>query len=221
MLGTGLEIWKSLSRSHRWMLALIAVFVGLAQIDQPFPAVAPLHHIPTVLLILAAPFLLKRWPLSRLALACLVLFFLLHTLGGRYTYTNTPYDLWLNAIFGTDLKEIFGWTRNQYDRLVHFSFGLLCVYPVREILLRYANVSHALAVYVALEFVMGISAVYEILEWLLSLILAGDAVESYNGQQGDVWDAQKDMALAFLGALIAASCLVFRKYLQKDQKLRK
>lgn len=210
------DSWNRLPKLQRWMLALCAILVALAQIEQPFPDVAPLHHIPTVVLLISAPFLLKRWPLSSTALGCIVLFFLLHTLGGRYTYTNTPYDAWFQFLLGFELSQIFDWSRNHYDRLVHLSFGLLSVYPVHEILRRYANVSRALAIYVALEFVMGISAVYEVIEWLLSLILAGDAVESYNGQQGDVWDAQKDMALAFLGALVATIVLMFRKHGQKS-----
>ncbi|MEM1133082.1 MAG: DUF2238 domain-containing protein [Pseudomonadota bacterium] len=186
----------------------------LANINQPFPQVAPLHHIPTVLLLLAAPFLLKRWPLTDGALACIVMFFLLHTLGGRYTYTSTPYNDWTEALFGFELNSVMEWERNHYDRLVHFCFGLFSVYPAQQLLRRYAGVSRALGIYVAIEFVMGISAIYEIIEWLLSLILAGDDLESYNGQQGDIWDAQKDMALAFLGSLTASFVFIImsRRY---------
>lgn len=211
-MGAAWEIWAAVPSKQKALLALSLVAVGLSLINQPYPAVAPLHHIPTLLLLFSAPALLRRWPMSNGALACVVAFFLLHTLGGRYTYTETPYDLWSDYLFGSTVSEIFGWQRNHYDRLVHFSFGLLFVYPVREILLRYAKVSSGLAIYIALEFVMGISAIYEIFEWLLSLILAGDAVESYNGQQGDVWDAQKDMALAFLGAVVMTIMLLIGRF---------
>ncbi len=206
-----INIWTDLPKAQQVWLLICAFCVALAHINQPFPDVAPLHHIPTVLLLIAAPFLLKKWPLSNGALACIVLFFLLHTLGGRYTYTNTPYDAWAQALIGSDLSSIFGWTRNHYDRLVHFSFGFLSVYPALQILRRYAAVSRTLGIYVAVEFVMGISAIYEVIEWLLSLLLAGDAVEAYNGQQGDPWDAQKDMALAFLGAMMMSALVIIRR----------
>ena len=193
------------------MLSIFALLLGLAQINQPFPEVAPLHHIPTATLLLSAPFLLRSWPLTNGAVICIIAFFLLHTLGGRYTYTNVPYDIWFQTVLGFDLSSAFVWERNHYDRLVHFSFGAFSVYPVYQILRRYAFVTKSLAVYVSIEFVMGISAVYEIVEWLLSLLLAGDALESYNGQQGDIWDAQKDMGLALLGALLTGIFLVFKK----------
>ncbi|WP_051698988.1 DUF2238 domain-containing protein [Erythrobacter longus] len=193
-----------MTKFQGWLLGFGLVGLALAQVDQPFPHVAPLHHVPTLLVILAAPALLRRWPLSNAALLSLFAFLALHTLGGRYTYTNTPYDAWVAALFGSDLSTIMGWDRNHYDRLVHFSFGLLMVLPVAEILRRYVGVTKVLALYVGVEFVMGISAIYEIFEWLLSILLAPDNVEAYNGQQGDIWDAQKDMALAFAGALIAA-----------------
>src|SRR3546814_5752053 len=88
-----------------------------------YPEVALLQHIPTMLLIVAAPWLLRRWPLSTASVACIALFMALHTLGGRYAYSNVPYDDWARALAGTSLSDAFGWTRNHYDRLVHFAFG--------------------------------------------------------------------------------------------------
>ena len=203
--------WKSLPATQRWMLVVLAVFVLLAQINQPYPAVAPLHHTPTVILLLASPYLLTRWPLSNKAVGCIVAFFLLHTLAGRYTYTMTPYDDWAKVLTGYSINGAFGWDRNNFDRLVHFTFGLMAILPAYEILTRYLGVGHRFAIYIGLEFVMGISAVYELFEWGLAEVIAGDAAAQYNGQQGDVWDAQKDMALAFLGALITSAALIWQK----------
>lgn len=204
--------WKSLPMAQRWMLAVLAFVVAIAQIDQPYPAVAPLHHTPTVLLLLASPYLLTRWPLSNAAVGCIVAFFLLHTLAGRYTYTMTPYDDWAAAITGHSINTLFGWERNNFDRLVHFTFGLTAILPAYEILTKYLGVGHRFAIYIGLEFVMGISAVYELFEWGLAEVIAGDAAAQYNGQQGDVWDAQKDMALALLGALFTSGILICQKY---------
>jgi putative membrane protein len=135
----------------------------------------------------------------------------LHTIGGRYTYTNVPYDALAEALTGHTISDIFGFTRNHYDRLVHLAYGLLAVLPVREALRRHLGVSPGLALYVAVESVLAVSLLYELVEWLLALTVAGPAAEFYNGQQGDPWDAQKDMALALLGALVAAVILGLRR----------
>jgi putative membrane protein len=196
-----LPLWKALPPAQRAMIALLGVAVIIANIDQPYASVAPLHHIPTVLLIGVAPWLLRRWPLTNGAAACVFAFFLLHTLGGRYTYSYVPYDDWARSIAGVSISESFGLARNHYDRLVHFSFGLLAIPVISEVLHRHGKLPKRLSIYLALECVLAISAVYEIFEWLLTLVAAGASADAYNGQQGDMWDAQKDMALAGLGAL--------------------
>jgi putative membrane protein len=197
--------------AQRIMLALLFLLLVLVQIRQPFPEVAPLHHIPTLLLLVATPFALRRWPLSNAAVGCAVLFFALHTIGGRYTYTNVPYDALAEALTGHRISETFGFARNHYDRLVHLCYGLLAVLPVSEALRRHGGVSRRLSLYVAVESVLAVSLLYELFEWLLALTMAGPAAEAYNGQQGDMWDAQKDMALAAAGALVAAVTLGLRR----------
>lgn len=189
------------------MLGGLLLLLLLVQIRQPYPSVAPLHHIPTLMLIIASPFLLRRFPVSNRALGCMVVFFALHSIGGRYTYTNVPYDQWVDNLFGYSISETFGFERNHYDRLVHFSYGLLAVPPTHEILRRYLGISERLTIYIAIESVIAASALYELIEWFLSIVLAGPMAADYNGQQGDIWDAQKDMALATLGALISAATL--------------
>ena len=179
----------------------------LVQIEQPYPAVAPLHHLPTLALILAAPLLLRRWPLSTASVACLAGFLALHTIGGRYTYWDVPYDAWSEALFGRSIGDALGFTRNHYDRFVHFAYGLLAVRPGWEALNRHGLVAPRLALWMAVAVTTSLSALYEIFEWLLTLVVAGPMADDYNGQQGDMWDAQKDMALALLGALIGAAIL--------------
>jgi putative membrane protein len=194
----------------QWIwLALLAIALLLAQIDQPYPTVAPLHHGPTLVALIGLPFLLKRWPVSDAALGQVVLFLLLHTLGGRYTYSNTPYEEWYAALTGGDFRELTGWTRNHYDRLVHIAFGLLMVRPVMEVC-HIKGLVRSAGLWVALAFVLSMSCLYEIFEWLLAIFAAGPDAEAYNGQQGDPWDAQKDMVLALLGALVASLWLRFR-----------
>ncbi len=189
--------------TQRRLLGLLLVLLLLAQIDQPYPEVALLQHIPTMLLLVASPWLLRRWPLSTASVACIVAFMALHTLGGRYAYSNVPYDDWARALTGTTLSDAFGWTRNHYDRLVHFAFGALSVVPVAEIGRRWGGLGPRGAALTVLGWVLAISCLYEIFEWLLTIVAAGETADRYNGQQGDIWDAQKDMALAALGAIMA------------------
>ena len=84
--------------------------------------------------------------------------------------------------------------------------------PTREFLLRHLGIRRRLALYLAVESVIAVSAVYELFEWFLSIVLAGPMAADYNGQQGDMWDAQKDMALASLGALLSAVVLKLTAY---------
>lgn len=189
------------------MLGALALAVIAANIRQPFPEIAPLQHIPTVILLLAAPMLLDRFRLSDRSVLALTGFFLLHTLAGRYTYSNVPYDDWARALTGHDISGTFGMARNDFDRVVHFSFGLLWVGPFAELVRRHAGMSRKAAIWMAFLFVGAVSALYEVFEWLLTMMVASDLAADYNGQQGDPWDSQKDMAMAIVGAAIAGMWL--------------
>jgi putative membrane protein len=131
------------------------------------------------------------------------LFLLLHTLGGRYIYSYVPYDSWFAAAAGQTLSAMFGMARNGYDRLVHFGFGLLLTPVIAEIGQRHGGMKRRAAWFAAFATVGLISALYEIFEWLLTMLLAPDMADGYNGQQADIWDPQKDMAIAQLGSLLA------------------
>ena len=192
----------ALPRAQKVLLGLLAALLLAAQIAQPYPEIALLQHIPTLLFLLASPWVLRRWPLSTASLACIVAFLALHTLGGRYAYSNVPYDDWARALSGTTLSDAMGWSRNHYDRLVHFAFGALSVIPVAEVARRWGGLTPRGAALTVLAWVLAISCLYEIFEWLLTIVAAGETADRYNGQQGDIWDAQKDMAFAALGAIL-------------------
>ncbi|WP_415643656.1 DUF2238 domain-containing protein [Sphingomonas antarctica] len=146
---------------------------------------------------------LKRWPLSNGAVAGICLFLLLHLFAARWTYSNVPYADWGRAI-GLDINATFGFQRNMFDRLVHFSFGLLLTAPFAEMLRRYCRMSGWAAIVGAVTVVLAIGALYEIFEWLLAVFMDPVSAEAYNGQQCDPFDSQKDMAGAFVGSLGAA-----------------
>lgn len=187
------------------MICALAMAVLAANLWQPFPEIAPLQHIPTLALLLASPWLLRRWPLSDGSVAAIGGFFLLHTLAGRYTYSNVPYDGWGRALTGQSIDAATGWTRNNFDRLVHLSFGLLAVPPMAEAMRRHGRAGPWLSLWIAFLFVCGMSALYEIFEWVLTIVLAPGMAGEYNGQQGDIWDAQKDMAIAIFGACMSVA----------------
>ncbi|HET6374309.1 MAG TPA: DUF2238 domain-containing protein [Candidatus Polarisedimenticolia bacterium] len=144
-------------------------------------------------------------PLSRVSYTLIFLFLCLHEIGAHYTYSEVPYDQWFSAVTGRTLGSLFGWERNNFDRLVHFSFGLLWAYPIREVFIRVARARGVWGYYLPLDVTMAFSMIFELLEWGVAEVFGGDLGMAYLGTQGDVWDAHKDMALATLGAFLAMS----------------
>ena len=193
------------------LLLLLTVAMVLSCIGAPYPREMYLQHSPTVFLLFFLPWITRRYPISRAGFTCLVVFMLFHTLGARYIYSYVPYEQWGERLIGVSLRETFGFRRNHYDRVVHFLFGLLWTLPVWEVLMRYFRVTPRLALYFAVEFVMAASMLYEVFEWGLTMVLSPDDANAYNGQQGDMWDAQKDMALAMVGAVMAAGLMRLKK----------
>ncbi len=187
-------------------------------------AIHPLHRhdwfLENILLFVIVPVLAltyHRFPFSKLSYTLLFLFGCLHAVGAHYTYAEVPYDSWLESITGRSLNEHLGWTRNHFDRFVHFLYGLLLAYPIREVYLRIAGVWGVWGYAFPLSFIMATSMTFELLEWGAATIFGGDLGIAYLGTQGDVWDAHKDMALASLGALLAMICTaLLNMHLQRD-----
>src|SRR3546814_15401224 len=112
---------------------------------------------------------------------------------------------------------MFGWERNNFDRIVHFSYGFLLAYPLREIFLRVADARGFWGYFLPLDVALSTSALYELVEWMAAEVFGGDLGVAYLGTQGDVWDAQKDMACAGLGALLAMLLTAaLNAWLQRD-----
>jgi len=145
----------------------------------------------------------KKFPLSRISYTLIFVFIFLHEIGAHYTYTEVPYDAFLISHFNFSLNEAMGWERNNFDRMVHFLYGLLLAYPFRELYCRVANGSGFWGYFFPLLLTMAASMTFELFEWGAATLFGGDLGMAYLGTQGDVWDAHKDMALASLGAFIA------------------
>lgn len=204
---------QSLPRPQIAILCITAAWTIYCLLSSPYAYYAPLQNGPTLVLLGGAAVWARRRPIPTSALACVCGFLMLHALGGKYIYSYVPYDRWGQALGLPSPNQLLHLNRNSYDRLVHFSFGLLLVHPISTALERAGNVGRRLSLYIAVEFVLAGSCLYEIFEWLLTVFLAGADADAYNGQQGDMWDSQKDMACAAVGAISAAAGLTLRRAL--------
>jgi putative membrane protein len=167
-------------------------------------------------LIAALVLLRRRLALSATAYTALFLFLSLHSVGAHYTYSLVPYDEWARALTGHSVSEAFGWERNHFDRLVHFAYGFLLAMPIREVLVRLAGIRGVWSYYLPLAVTSSTSADYELIEWAAAMVFGGDLGVAYLGTQGDVWDAQKDMALAAGGALLSMILLAIAHARRRD-----
>lgn len=170
-----------------------------------------LQHAATVIILGLLWYDTRKNFLSYPAFLGIGLFVLLHIIGARYVYSFVPYNEWSKNVFGWDLDAYFGFQRNHYDRLVHFLFGILVFPFLFELFARKFRLSAGMAILLTWLGIQTFSMVYELFEWLLTLLLSSQEAENYNGQQGDMWDAHKDMALAMLGSSLAALYYAFRK----------
>ena len=178
---------------------------GASLVAAPYPREQWLQHIPTALSLPALWLAARRQWLSNVSSGSLCVLLVLHIVGARWIYSFVPYESWFEMLLGSGPDSWFQWERNHYDRFVHLMFGVLCITPVAEVACRRGGISRRWALTIAIGFVGAISAVYEVFEWMLAVIAAPNFADRYNGQQGDMWDAQKDMALALLGSLF--TCL--------------
>ena len=192
---------------HRQYLLILAVLFGGWWTAL---AIHPWHRgdwlLENVLVVAAVGLLAifhRRLLFSRVSYTLIFLFLCLHALGAHYTYSEVPYNGWFQKLTGRSFNSLVGWERNNFDRVVHFCYGLLLAYPIREIFLRVVNVRGFWGYFLPLDLTMSTSMLYELVEWGTAASFGGELGQAYLGTQGDVWDAHKDMALASLGAVIA------------------
>lgn len=147
-----------------------------------------------VFLLVPVVILIHRWNrFSPISLVCLFVFACLHVVGSHWSYSNVPIPF-----------QEWGMTRNPYDRWVHFSYGFLLALPTYDVLRR-LGFRPASSRYFAVEFLLATSALYEVIEYVVVLIVAPGLGAEFLGAQGDEFDAVADMGLAGLGALIVVS----------------
>jgi putative membrane protein len=199
--------------ARRAQLLLLAALLGLLVLSlwsPPFPRYQLLQHLPTVPAWIALLIAARRGTFTTGSFAALTALLALHVVGARWTYSFVPYDAWSRDLLGWSLHERLGWTRNHYDRFVHLVFGALLIPPLAELLGRRGGLTRRAAAFAACSATIAVSGLYEVFEWVLTITVAPDQAETYNGQQGDAFDAQKDMALAAAGALAATATALLR-----------
>jgi putative membrane protein len=145
----------------------------------------------------------RNFQLSNLSYGLILLFLALHAIGAHYTYAKVPIGFWL--------RDLLHLKRNHFDRVIHFGFGFLLLYPMYEFLERCADARKTWALWLAAVALAALSSFFEILEAIIAQIVRPDLGIAYLGTQGDIWDAQKDMAAAFSGAIIVALWLKLQR----------
>lgn len=202
-----------MQKETKYQLALLTIFLAVwiwVAID---PSYRDGWLLENYLTFIAVPLVLitaRYFRLSNLSYTLITLFMILHTIGSKYTYAEVP--------LGYLLQEWMGASRNMYDRLVHFSFGLLLAYPMREIFIRIGKQRGVWGYWIPVELTLAASALYELIEWGAAAIVNPEAGLAFLGSQGDIWDAQKDMAFAGLGSIITMT-LVLLIHLKYNNKI--
>ncbi|CAI3126488.1 Inner membrane protein YjdF [Acinetobacter calcoaceticus] len=196
-------IEKQFKLKHYVALVLIFIVILLSSIHPLEFEAYLLHQVGTVFMLVLLFIIFKKIGLDFLSFTLYLLFLLIHIIGAHYLYSYVPYNDWIQQVFHFNLDQYMGWSRNMYDRLVHLAYGVLLyplIYRVFEVWLPTARPFTLFLL--VIQFVMASSVFYELIEWAIAIGLSPEEAENYNGQQGDMWDAHKDMLLATIGAII-------------------
>ena len=195
-------------RSNYWILGFTAVF--LAVWANSFLGTTDVSNwmLENLLVFIFLGFLMftyRKYQFSDLSFLLVCIYLCLHVYGSKHTYAENPFGFWL--------QDQFNWSRNHYDRIVHFSFGFLLAYPMREMFLRWLKFPRWVSWMLPIEITLSIGAFYELIEWAVADLFFPAQGDAYLGTQGDIWDAQKDIFLAVLGAILATTIVSLIKRL--------
>jgi putative membrane protein len=203
-------------RYQQTLFILFLLFFAASCVRPPYLQFLLMQHVPTVLAAVLLAYFSNRFAISRLSFTAIILFLALHTLGARYLYSYVPYDEWSEYVLGINITKSFGFQRNHYDRLVHFSYGFLMAVPIQEFERRHLRLSVPLSSVLAIECILATSAGYELIEWLVAIVFTRRWADQFLGHQGDIFDAHKDMALATAGAILSIGILALTSRVKKD-----
>lgn len=187
-------------RNKRLLIGLLLWYLALSLWTAYEPADRQFWLLSSILpgaLVLVLVGTHRSIPLSVASYVLITLFLTLHTIGVHYTYAQVPAGAWLEQALPVG--------RNHYDRVVHFCFGVMLTYPIEELFRLTAALRGWLLYYLPVMTVLGLSGLWEIIESWVARMVHPELGITYLGSQGDVWDAQKDMAAALYGSLL---CMV-------------
>ncbi|MFB1004271.1 MAG: DUF2238 domain-containing protein [Bacteroidia bacterium] len=197
---TAISKYRVPLKENKWLMLFIAVFGVIwadSFIGNTDTANWVLENVLTFAFILTLIVTYRKYQFSTLTYLLVCIYLCLHVYGSKYTYAENPFGFWL--------QDYLDLGRNHYDRIVHFSFGFLLAYPMREMFLKAFNFKMWVAWLLPIEITLSISAFYELIEWAVADIFFKAQGDAYLGTQGDIWDAQKDIFLAFVGAILATT----------------
>lgn len=178
---------------HLLLIIYIALFIVCA-IHPKYFDVWVAENIPVVIVVLFLVFSFKFWRFSNLSYFFMSLWVFMHTIGWHYSFEFVPFDF---------VNNIFWWERNMYDRIAHFIIWLYA-FPMMEYLWESWKVKDRWLLYTCwIAFMLAIAWAYEIFEWQYAIMADPKAWLAVLGSQGDIWDAQKDMTLDTLGAVLS------------------
>jgi putative membrane protein len=187
-------------RNKRLLIGLLLWYLALSLWTAYEPADRQFWLLSSILpgaLVLVLVGTHRSIPFSLASYVLITLFLTLHTIGVHYTYAQVPAGAWLEQALPVG--------RNHYDRVVHFCFGVMLTYPIEELFRLTAALRGWLLYYLPVMTVLGLSGLWEIIESWVARMVHPELGITYLGSQGDVWDAQKDMAAALYGSLL---CMV-------------
>ena len=195
-------------QKNYWLWIFLTVFtsiwvntlIGTSDLNNWF-----LENTLTVLFMLFLIFSFRKYQFSDLSYLLICVYLCLHVYGAKYTYAENPFGYWL--------KDYFHFGRNHYDRIVHFCFGFLLAYPMRELFLKWLKYPKTVAWILPIEITLSVSGLYELIEWAVADVFFKAQGDAYLGTQGDIWDAQKDIFMAFMGAILSTTIVSLIKKL--------
>ena len=181
------------------LLATFIIIWGITLAGTPDLNNWLLENVLVFLFIILLYFIQRKYQLSDLSFLLIFLFMSLHVYGSMFTYAENPFGYWL--------KDQFDWKRNHYDRIVHFSFGFLLAYPMREVFIKWLKFPSWSAWILPIIITLAFGSFYEVIEFAVADIFFPEQGMAYLGTQGDEWDAQKDNSLSALGAVLASTII--------------
>lgn len=186
---------------HFLLVIYCALFIICA--IQPYNrAVRFTENLPVVVVVLFLVCTFNKRKFSNSSYLLMSFWIILHTIGGHYTFELVPFE---------SINQLFGWKRNMYDRIAHFMIGVYA-FPIMEYLWRSKAIQQKWLLYTfGICSILAIAGAYEIFEWRFAIIADPKAGLAVLGSQGDIRDAQKDMLMDTLGAILAIFLFIIRE----------